>query len=363
MRPNNASRLSTWLGTTALLLFLMGGVAAAPRPAPVIPVNVRVSADRYAAHAEPDLAVNPRDPRNLLGAAQFFARRSSLPLAGTFASFDGGRTWRDNGLLPVPRSIGDELDTTVAFNQAGTGFVAAMAAPGIVSDDRSADIYLWRTDDGGRSFTPPLRVGQGVGADHPWLAVDPQRDGPNAGTLYLAWRDTSGLRFTHSTDNGRSFAPARTIVTTAGPATIGDPVVAAGPAGAVSAAYYESTDGRSFQIAVLSSADGGRTFGAPRVLTQPRGTVLLYGKGTPSSRVAAAIDPHDGWLYVTAAASRPGHAADVRHAAGVPLYRSAAVRGCAGGSVTSTPQALRSVRASLLQQSRGAHIYRCVARP
>jgi hypothetical protein len=161
-------------------------------------------------------------------------------------------------------------------------------------------------------------VGQGLGADHPWLAVAPRRDGPNAGTLYVVWRDTSGLRFTRSTDNGHRFAPARTLVTTARPAAIGDPVVAAGPAGAVSAAYYESDDGHNFQIAVVSSTDGGHTFGAPQVLAPPRGMLLLYGKGAPSSRVAAAIDPRDGRLYVTVAVYRPGHPGAV-----VLLYRSA----------------------------------------
>jgi hypothetical protein len=307
MRPDTAPRLTTTARVLPLLLAVLLGGPVATRAAAPLPLNTQVSADRFVAHAEPDLAVNPRDPRNLLGAAQFFASRTALPLAGTFASYDGGRTWHDNGLLPVPRGIGDELDTTVAFNQAGTGYVAAMAAPGIVADDRPASIYLWRTNDGGRSFTQPVRVGQGVGADHPWLAVDPQRGGPNAGTFYLVWRDRSGLRFTRSTDNGRSFAPARTIVPAAAPAVIGDPVVAAGPAGAVSAAYYDSGAGHGYHLAVVSSTDGGRTFGAARVLAEPRGTVPLYGKGMPSSRVAAAIDPRDGWLYVTAAVYRPGH--------------------------------------------------------
>jgi hypothetical protein len=43
---------------------------ATPEPAPLPgrPPNVRVSQDQFVAHAEPCLAVNPRDPRNLLGA-------------------------------------------------------------------------------------------------------------------------------------------------------------------------------------------------------------------------------------------------------------------------------------------------------
>src|SRR5262245_501002 len=68
-------------------------IGSGPRP-------VLVSYDRYPAHAEPSLSVNPRDARNLLGASQVIA--PGLHTVETFASFDGGRTWRDNGPLPLP---------------------------------------------------------------------------------------------------------------------------------------------------------------------------------------------------------------------------------------------------------------------
>src|SRR5260370_20597201 len=111
--------------------------------------TVQVSHDRFPAHAEPSLAVNPRNPRNLLGASQVFGPTQHT--IGTFVSFDGGLTWRDNGPLPLPPGTNWADDVTVAFDAQGTGFVAAMATSwtpesGLSQIDRG--LYVWRTADG-----------------------------------------------------------------------------------------------------------------------------------------------------------------------------------------------------------------------
>src|SRR5262249_22655989 len=85
------------------------------------PANVRVSRDAFTMHAEPSLAANPSDPRNLLAACMAWqAGRRGL---ATYVSFDAGSTWHSNGLLPgiVPAYDGD---VTVAFDRQGTGYVS-----------------------------------------------------------------------------------------------------------------------------------------------------------------------------------------------------------------------------------------------
>jgi hypothetical protein len=201
----------------------------------------RVSHDRYLAHAEPSLAVNPRNSRNLLGASQVIA--PGLHIVETFASFDGGQTWRDNGPLPLPPGADWADDVTVAFDGQGKGFAAAMAtvrtAQGLSETARG--VYIWRTDDGGRTFHRPVAVVQGQFADHPWLAAE---TAPGAGDLYVAWTSRSGsaasnsagkLAFSRSVDGGRHFAPPRII--SAPPDGALAPVVAAGPTGEVTVAY------------------------------------------------------------------------------------------------------------------------------
>jgi hypothetical protein len=137
---------------------------------------------------------------------------SRIRLPGTFASFDGGRTWTDNGLLPLPAGYQDGADTTVAFDAGGTGYVAALLSHGgggYASRVSRGGVFLWRTTDGGRSFGPPLPVYVGSGfQDHPWLAYTPS--GP--ASLFITWTNRNGLEFADSADGGAAFSAPRLVV-------------------------------------------------------------------------------------------------------------------------------------------------------
>ena len=148
------------------------GTAASGEPAAwtsaAVPRNIQVSVDAFAAHIEPSLAVNQRDPRNLLAACRVF--QDSLIGLATYVSFDAGLTWHGNGLLPgvVPDFDGN---ASVAFDRHGRGYVCAIQAT--TAQPRHGNAYVWRTDDGGRSFSSPvtaISAGAGV-ADHPSLVI------------------------------------------------------------------------------------------------------------------------------------------------------------------------------------------------
>ena len=105
---------------------------------------VQVSHDGYPIHAEPDVAINPRNPRNVLAVAQCM-RLPSSTVAGA----------RNNGPLRLRPGDIAGADTTVAFTALGIGFVAA--AVGGQSEEYA--VLVWRTGDGGRSFARPARGG------------------------------------------------------------------------------------------------------------------------------------------------------------------------------------------------------------
>ena len=128
-------------------------------PLPGRPANVRVSQDGFVAHAEPCLAVNPRDPRNLLGACIAHDDQGGTHI-GAYASFDAGASWRSLGGL---EDSANGRDPTVTFDATGRGYVCA----------NTDDLHLWPTDDGGRSFGAPVLATRGHKLDHPWLAADP----------------------------------------------------------------------------------------------------------------------------------------------------------------------------------------------
>src|SRR5688572_8333443 len=83
----------------ALLLPLVPALLQADRPTSVdrsgeilVGPNVRATVDGDFPHAEPHIAVNPRDPRHLLIASQNFSEAGWAPR--TYVSFDGGYSWK-----------------------------------------------------------------------------------------------------------------------------------------------------------------------------------------------------------------------------------------------------------------------------
>jgi hypothetical protein len=259
---------------------------------------VQVSHDQFGGHVEPSVAVNPRDPRNLLAASRVF-QGQGRDLA-TYASFDGGQTWQSNGILPGS-ALGDDANVTVTFDQAGHGYVSGMVTRSTAGG--GAPVYVWRTDDGGRHFRPAVAAMRG-NADHPGLAADPA---VGSADLYLAGIVFDGsagrLRFTRSTDSGRSFEPARSIDPSDSPYDR-LAVVAAGPDGTVAVMYYVEPPDGSTAVAVATSTDHGASFAAPVRLAAIGPSAPAPGVSTRSGP-AIAIDPRTGNIYASVTTRAP----------------------------------------------------------
>ena len=279
------------------------------------PTNVRVS-HGHDDHVEPCLAVNPRDPRNLLAVCVV---EDAAP--ATYSSLDGGRTWRSNGPLPLPVGVVTGGNNTVGFDGAGRGLVCSLLT-GLPSPTAPKgagfSVGLWHTDDGGRTFTPPVAV-SGTGAfDHPWLATERRR--PRA--VQVVWTEganpglNTAVSYARSTDGGKTFEAPRTIARdTRG---LNDAMVACGPPGSVYVIYHASpapgrTETRRLEspatVTVLRSEDRGRTFDRPVELGLT--TFAISFPGTDSNTLPAiAADPDSG--LVCAAFTR--HQVRARHA-------------------------------------------------
>jgi hypothetical protein len=282
----------------------LGPTTPEPAPLPGRLANVRVSRDEFVAHAEPCLAVNPRDPRNLLGACIAHDDQGGTHIAA-YASFDAGASWQSLGGL---QDSANGRDPTVTFDASGRGFVCA----------NTDDLHVWPTDDGGRGFAAPVLATRGHKLDHPWLAADPTPGPPSATHLYAAWTgpDNTQLELGRSSDGGRSFQAPRAIDTVRGPneANFASPMVAAGPGGTVHAIYGvwpplpEGTLRPEFPapIRVISSTDRGETWGQPVELgigaMEVRVRPDTNGLGLPS------VVAHPHWSLAAAAfvVRRPG---------------------------------------------------------
>lgn len=290
--------------------------------------NLAVSQDRFTAYGEPSVAINPRNPANLLGAAQDI-NASSWPTPGTFTSFDQGKTWTDNGALPLPPGIKGGGDVSVGFTSTGLGFVAADAG----ADWHVNHVLVWRMADSGRSFYKPVEVSTTTSqqVDHPWLAVD-TTSGRHEGTIYIVWTADdpqhfpvhSSLMISRSVDGGRTFAAQRVLIK-AGSTFPALATMNISPNGSVNI-YYSIVDGSHdpfeapYPLAsreVITSRDGGMTFTDPYTISQSP-IFFTVGSIQMANIQAAATDPvHGNYLYtVTMATRRNG-----RHA-GIMIWSS-----------------------------------------
>ena len=280
--------------------------------------NIRVSHDRYREHVGPSVAANPRDPRQLLAACQ--ASPTTPELIVTYLSFDGGASWQNGGLPPRPAAGPAGDDVTVAYDAHGRGYLCATRSghspsPNPANLNANRAVYVWRTDDGGRSFSAPVTVVEGQYCDHPWLATG-QGQTPAGQNVYVAWGagdSHTALDLARSSDGAQSFAPPRRILAEARiPSLVSaGPQLAAGPHGLVCAVcdwttQQDSSGDMVGQVVAVCSTDWGHSFTAPLHLGSESAVIALPGDVMPNSGPTVAASPQGDALYVAFPQRQPG---------------------------------------------------------
>jgi hypothetical protein len=315
-------------GTAATALALLSSCDSGESAAPTSPSSgasagatwqpgavptVRVSADRYGVHVEPSVAVNPRNPRQLLAASQV-SPGSDPEFLATYVSSDSGATWQP-GAVPKLAPGADGDDVTVAFDAQGRGYVCA------TSNEADRAIYVWRTDDGGRTFSAPVAVLENQYCDHPWLATGQGRTAAER-NVYVVWgagdaRTAPALDFARSTDGGQSFEPPRRILAASPvPSEVSaGPQLATGPDGLLCAvcdwtSRTESSGDITGQVVAVCSTDWGDSFGAPVHLGAESSVMVLPGDAMPNSGPTVAASAQ-GNLYVAFPQRRSGTHSDI----------------------------------------------------
>ncbi|MBW3607348.1 MAG: glycoside hydrolase [Actinobacteria bacterium] len=192
-------------------------LAALERAAPPGVPNYRASRDQYTSHSEPTIAMDPLDHDHLMAASKMYENNDKyLFKVGTYESFDGGRTWEDQGHLPgyceAPgqcdpaneAAYRTTSDPTIDFDDEGNAYINVLDAPGGTAAFQGFNMTV-HTKRPGRPWTGPTTVHDNrVNAlttrlfldDKNWIAVDNHTDihgGPNAprdgkiGTMYICW--------------------------------------------------------------------------------------------------------------------------------------------------------------------------------
>lgn len=188
-------------------------------------------------------------------------------------SEDGGRSFATPANLS--KSPGGDGKGRINKEIWHNGSLDLVAGPGSAVyaawTEYEGPLWFSRSVDGGRTFSRPARVAENSASAHPARA--PSLALASDGTLYLAWtvgdNDAADIHVAKSTDAGRSFGVPQVVG--ASKSYSDAPKLAVDGAGAVHLAYAESSGGpfERSHVRYTKSTDGGRTFGPPREISQP----------------------------------------------------------------------------------------------
>src|SRR5437764_11484223 len=185
---------------------------------------VRVSDPDAINPAEVTIAINPRNPDNIV-AASFQAGRPPRPRYASYNYFsmDGGKTWKT---VPVedPKGL-TQGDDAVYFSSDGTAYHIHLSFVGIrVARPPRAEngMLIESSKDGGLTWTESGPAINHINTvipfeDKPGIVVDNATESKYKGNVYLAWTrfDVYGssepdchseIYFARSTDGGKTFA-------------------------------------------------------------------------------------------------------------------------------------------------------------
>jgi hypothetical protein len=182
------------------------------------PANYRASHDKYLSHSEPSIAMDPLNHSHLIAGSKMYENLAHyLFKAGTYESFNGGRTWTDLGQLPGYCQAAGQCDPTnedtyrtvsdisMAFDDEGNSYAQVLDAPGGTAAFTGFNMTIHVKHPGDKQFSGPTTIHDNrvtplteelLLDDKNWLAIDnyTHTDGtPNkphdgkTGEMYVCW--------------------------------------------------------------------------------------------------------------------------------------------------------------------------------
>ncbi len=254
-----------------------------------------VNASRWPGiQGEVSIALDRFDPKRVLVAAMNLHEGGLL----TMSSNDAGKTW-SSALLPLAAGATLHADPMVAFDSAGRAYLAVIP---VAQGNTSLGIELSRSDDGGRSWSPPVRISKATDRDDKLaLGVDDGPDSRYRDRIHVAWKwPSGGIFYSFSEDRGAHFTRPR-LIEVARASGLDLAVTSDGEV------YLAASDGVDRVMRVMRSPDGGASF-LPSVavaLVRAQWYTSQPSHCRRQSLVHASITvdrsngPHRGMVYLT----------------------------------------------------------------
>jgi hypothetical protein len=292
-------------------------------------VNVGTNVDisnECGPQSETFIAINSTQTKNVAAGSNEIFR---LPMRGYFTA-DGGKSW--GGVdLPLPPPVGTNgidfgSDPSLAFDTRGNlfySYIVVFFSNG--NGINGTEMGVARSTDGGKSYPGVTFFSFESGSNHfndkPMITTDRSSGSRFRDNVYVAWDAAAGgstgggVRVAASADHGASFAVTRADDPSGPGRSIGaSPAV--GPGGEL---YVAWNDYAANTIAFNRSFDGGKTWDAPRTVSQKNAPfdvgipaesfrrALVY----PSLGVDTSAGPHRGRLYCSWMDLTPSNITDI----------------------------------------------------
>jgi hypothetical protein len=203
-------------------------------------------------------------------------------LSGVGVSHDGGKSFKEFSLPPIPGSPFTFGDPALTVDRQGNFYYASLGAD---AGGRSL-IFVGKSSDGGDSFAPGVTVQLDPGSDKEWIAAGPDPTAFGRDNVYVTWTsfgtNNSVLKMGRSTDGGQTFTVSTVFTPVDNGAALSAFLQFSNPVvdrftGKLYIPFLRggNTDADYFQV--LESDDGGLTFhllnfnvpGAPDTTTFP----------------------------------------------------------------------------------------------
>ena len=261
---------------------------------------------------EPVIAVNPRNPANLVALWQ----QDHMHAIVAGVSFNRGRNWRPVNIAGMTRCTGGRLhyadDPSIGFGPDGTVYASAHTYDLAGNKQTVSGHVLARSVNGGLTWSRPVPVIPDIQQEkgetaNGSIAVD-RRDPHviySVMPVFAAGGTGGTVLFTQSRDRGRHWGTARTIFATGpGQVTTGHQLLVLPNDQLVDVFTLINTRPYAKTVAVLRSTNRGRTWSPPVLVAaldstpiiDPHTKILVGSGGTLLADAAA--DPVTGRIYV-----------------------------------------------------------------
>ena len=268
-------------------------------------MNVDATMDELASEPnkmqnESSIAVNPKNPKNLIASAVDYRANSST---WVYVSSDGGVSWRNLNLGKPYPNWRSTNDPSVYFDNEGIGYLCYGGFGDVLNSDAGLvgenGVFIAKTTDEGITWKAHIPVIIHLGSqtmdstfeDKYYVQVDNSTSSPYHRQLYVPWKrvtprdSATQIVISKSVDFGETWSNpvniSHRVTGSSEDTTFGQsfPLASTGPDGEL---YVIWNHGIEHGVGFAKSLDGGQTFTEPRIIQRYNifgETKFLTGQG------------------------------------------------------------------------------------